>query len=56
MRLALVGFALWAVVAIAGRGPLVGALMAAVVVATGALAVELGLGRRRPIREETRDE
>jgi ABC-type branched-subunit amino acid transport system permease subunit len=55
-RLALLAFALWAVVAIAGRGPLVGAVLAAAVFAAGALAVELGQSRRRPPPEQPQDE
>jgi hypothetical protein len=55
-RLAAIAFVLWALVAIAGAGPATGAMMAAAVLATGALAVELGLARRRRVAEERREE
>ena len=56
-RLVVLAVAAWALGFAATRDFVVGALMAGVVFATGALAVQLGLGRRRRrIPDETRDD
>jgi hypothetical protein len=52
IRLALIGLVTWAVGLVASGEILLGAVMAGVVVASGWLAIELGLSRRPPERTD----